>query len=391
MSFDFDRIIERRGTHSAKWDSMQSLYGLDPAEGLPMWVADTDFAAPPAVAELLRRQAEHGVYGYYGDDSSLRAAICDFYDRRHGWRPEPGWIATTHGLVAGTAVCINAFTKPGEGIVLFTPVYHAFHKIIRANGRRIVESPLALKDGRYEMDLEALPGLLDDGVKMVVLCSPHNPGGRVWSVEEIRALADFCAAHELTLVSDEIHCDLVFPGATHTVALKAAPEHADRIAVMVASSKTFNIAGAHTGHVIISDPNLKGKFDLAHMAVGASPNSIGVLMAEAAYKGGDEWLDELVPYLDENRKVFDAAIEKIPGLTSMKLESTYLAWVDFSGTGMGREEFTARVQDRAKIATNYGPAFGTGGETFLRFNLGTPRSRVIEACERLAEAFSDLQ
>lgn len=391
MDFDFDRIIERRGTHCAKWDAMESLYGIDPAEGLPMWVADMDFAAPPAVAEALRAAADHGVFGYYGDEADYKEAICGFYDRRHGWRPEPGWIATTHGLVAGTALCVQAYTQPGEGVILFTPVYHAFHRVIRANGRRIVESQLVQKDGRYEMDLEALEAQLDGTEKMLVFCSPHNPGGRVWSAEEIRAVAAFCEKHDLILVSDEIHCDLVFTGATHQVALKAAPEYAHRTVVMVASTKTFNIAGAHTGSVIISDAALKARFDAAHAAAGASPNAIGVAMAQAAYEGGDAWLDALVPYLEGNREAFDAAIEKIPGLRSMKLESTYLAWVDFSGTGMSREEFTRRVQEDAKIAPNTGPAFGTGGEDWLRFNIATPRARVIEAGERLAKAFSDLQ
>ena len=391
MTFDFDRLIERRGTHSGKWDGMEPLYGVSAEDGIPMWVADMDFAAPPAVARALQTAADHGVFGYYGATDSCKEALIDFYERRHGWKPDPSWIAFTHGLVAGTAICVNAYTQPGDGVILFTPVYHAFHKIIRANGRRIVESPLVDKGGRYEMDLEALEARLDGSEKMVVFCSPHNPGGRVWSVEEIRALAAFCEKHDLALVSDEIHCDLVFPGATHSVALNAAPEQADRIVVMVAGTKTYNIAGAHMGAVVIPHDGMRAKFNAAHMAAGASPNAIGMLMIEAAWRDGDAWLDALVTYLDGNRKVFDDGIAAIPGLKSMPLESTYLAWVDFADTGMTREEFTDRVQQGARVVANHGPTFGTGGETFLRFNFATPRSRVEEAVSRLQEAFKDLQ
>ena len=391
MDFDFDRMIERRGTHCAKWDAMEALYGVSPDDGIPMWVADMDFAAPPAVAQALRDAADHGVFGYYGAADGCKTALAEFYERRHGWTPDADWIAFTHGLVAATAICVQAYTKPGEGVILFTPVYHAFHKIILANGRKIVSSELVNNNGRYEMDLEALEAQLDGSEKMVVFCSPHNPGGRVWSGEEIRALAAFCEKHDLVLVSDEIHCDLVFPGARHEVALQAAPAQADRTVVMVAGTKTYNIAGAHMGAVVIQDKALKKKFDAAHMAVGASPNAIGMLMIEAAWRDGDAWLDAAVAYLDGNRKLFDDGVNAIPGVTSMPLESTYLAWVDFSGTGMSQKECTERVLKQAKIAVNYGITFGQGGDGFLRFNFATPRARVQEAVERLQAAFSDLQ
>ncbi|MGG7566535.1 MalY/PatB family protein [Rhodovulum sp. DZ06] len=391
MTFDFDRVIDRRGTHCAKWDAMEQMFGVSPDDGIPMWVADMDFAAPPSVAEALRAQAEHGVFGYYGDPSSCKEAICDFYAARHAWRPDPAHIAFTHGLVAGTAICVQAFTDPGDSVILFTPVYHAFHKIIRANGREILESQMPMVDGRYELDLEALEAQLTGREKMLVFCSPHNPSGRVWSPEEIRAVAAFCEKHDLVFVSDEIHCDLVFPGAKHTIAANAAPDFAHRTVVMIASTKTFNIAGAHMGSVVISDPKLKARFDAAHMAAGASPNAIGMVMTEAAWRGGADWLDALVGYLDGNRKLFDEGVNAIPGLKSMELESTYLAWVDFSGTGMEAAEYTHRVEQVAKIAANHGPTFGKGGEGFLRFNFATRRALVEEAVGRLQDAFKDLQ
>ena len=389
--FGFDRIIDRRGTHCAKWDKMETLFGVSPDEGLAMWVADMDFQAPPSVRAALARTVEHGVFGYFGDDAAYKAAVTGWMRTRHGWEVDPDWLSTTHGLVTGTALCVQAFSEPGDGVILFTPVYHAFHRVIAANGRRIVQSPLVERDGRHHMDLEALGRQLDGSERMVIFCSPHNPGGTVWTPEEIRALAEFCAERDLILVSDEIHHDLLMPGATHTVASLAAPEHASRMVILAAATKTFNIAGAMTGGVFIADPALRARFKAVHEAVGASPNAMGMLMVTAAYAGGADWLDALCAYLDGNRRLFDAGVNAIPGVRSMPMQATYLSWVDFSGTGMAPEEFTARVERAAKIAANHGPAFGTGGENWLRFNLATPRARVAQAVERLQTAFRDLQ
>ena len=391
MKYDFDEVIDRVGTHCAKWDMMETLYGVNPVEGISMWVADMDFKPPMAVINKVRDIADHGVFGYFGGDAEYKQSICGWMSRRHGWTIDPSWIFTTHGLVNGTALCVQTYTQPGDGVILFTPVYHAFAKIIKANGRRVVESELSNNDGRYEMDLEALEAQLQGDEKLVILCSPHNPGGRVWTQAELRQLADFCVKHDLILVSDEIHHDLVFPGSKHIPMSLAAPDIVDRLVVMTATSKTFNVAGSHTGNVTIEDPDLRAKFAATMAAGGISPNSFGVFMAEAAYTEGDEWVDQLVAYIDENRRIFDAGINAIPGLKSMPLEATYLAWVDFSGTGMSRQEFTDRIQGQAKIAANHGPTFGKGGENFLRFNIATPRARVVEAVERLQKAFADLQ
>lgn len=390
--FDFDTRIDRRGTHCGKWDKMETLFGVSPDDGIAMWVADMDFQAPPAVREALGRAVEHGVFGYFGDDADYRAAVAGWMKTRHGWTIENDWLATTHGLVAGVSHCIRAYTDPGDGVILFTPVYHAFHKIIAANGRRIVQSPMSRVEGRYRMDLDALAGQLDGTERMVIFCSPHNPGGMVWSVDEIRALARFCEAHDLILVSDEVHHDLVLPGGPkHTIAMLAAPEQADRMVIMAAASKTFNLAGGMTGGVFIPNPELRAKFAAKHATAGASPNSMGMLMTTAAYSGGAEWLDALLVYLDGNRRLFHDAVQAIPGLASVWPEATYMAWVDFSGTGMATQEFTDRVEKVAKIAANHGPAFGIGGDDFLRFNFALPRSMVAEAAERLAGAFGDLQ
>ena len=387
----FDTPIERRGTHCIKWDGMEQIYGVPADTGISMWVADMDFATAPVVTNAVKAMVDHGVYGYFGDESKYRAAIQWWMKERHGWDLDPAHIFTTHGLVNGTAMCVDAFTKPGEGVVLFTPVYHAFAKVINASDRKVVECVMIPENGRYRMDFDAYDAQMTGNEKMIILCSPHNPGGCVWTREELEQVAAFAKRHDLVLVSDEIHHDLVMPGHKHT-AMTLIDGIEDRLVMMTATTKTFNIAGSHSGNVIIADPDLRAKFAARMAALGVSPNSFGLFMATAAYSPkGAAWVDELVAYLDGNRRLFDDAINAIPGLQSMPLQATYLAWVDFDGTGMTREEFTKRVEQGAGIAANHGPSFGTGGDSYLRFNIATPRARVQEACTRLAEAFKDLQ
>ena len=389
---DFDEVIDRRGTHSSKWDTMEELYGVSPDNGLSMWVADMDFRAPEVIQRKLRSISSHGIYGYYGDQEEYKNSIKWWMKNRHDWKIDTSWIFTTHGLVNGTALCIDAFTERGDGVILFTPVYYQFSNIIKASERKIVECPLKLIDNHYQFDFNAYEKKLSGDEKMIILSSPHNPGGRVWTRKELQEVAKFAMKHDLILVSDEIHHDLVYPNKNHTVMPLAEPAVCDRLVMMTATTKTFNIAGAHTGNVIISNPSLKQKFSKRITALGISPNSFGLFMATTAYSSeGAKWLDELIKYIDGNRNLFDRAIDTIPGLKSMPLEGTYLAWVDFSGTGMEEKEFIYRVQDKANIAVNHGSTFGTGGENFLRFNLATPRTLIVEATKRLEEAFSDLQ
>lgn len=388
---NFDEVIDRHGTHSVKWDMMEKIYGVPAADGIPMWVADMDFRPPACVQTAVEDMADHGIYGYFGDDSAYRAAIAWWMENRHGWQVDPAAIFTTHGLVNGTAMCVDTFTAPGDGVVLFTPVYHAFARVIKAAGRDVVECEMTLKDNRYSLDIEAYDAQMTGRERMLVLCSPHNPGGRVWTRAELEEVADFARRHDLVLVSDEIHHDLVMPGQSH-MPMALLDGVADRLVMMTATTKTFNIAGSHIGNVIIEDEALRARFAARMAALGMSPNSFGLFMATAAYSPeGAAWVDDLVTYLDGNRQLFDEAVNEIPGLASMPLESTYLAWVDFTGTGMTREEFTTRVEQDARIAANHGPTFGKGGEGFLRFNLATPRARVEEAVARLQQAFGDLQ
>jgi cystathionine beta-lyase len=391
--FDFDRVIERRGTHASKWDNMARLSGITAADAIPMWVADMDFAAPPGVSEALLAETRRGVHGYYADTGSWAAALVAWLSRRQHFTVDPAWVSPTPGIVAGLGLILQALSAQGDEVVVFPPAYHAFRRIILANERRILDAPLIERNGRYAMALDSLRSSLTPRTKIVFFCSPHNPGGTVWTVEEIRALADFCAEHELIVVSDEIHGDLVFAGAKHTPTMLAAPHIADRLITCVAATKTFNLAGAHAGACIISNAELKRRLDARIMASGlGSYNSFGMLATEAAWRTGDQWLDALLRYLTESRDLFDRRIEAaVPGARSMRLAATYLAWVDFAGTGLPPDEIAARVKGRARIFASPGPQFGPGGETWLRFNFATPRSVLEEALGRLEEAFGDLR
>ena len=390
MTIDFDEIIDRRNTHSNKWDEMEKNYGVSSDTGIPLWVADMDFRAPQAVNDALQDMATHGVHGYYGVDTTFRAALCGWMKRRHGWHVESDWALQTHGLGNAIAVIIQALSAPGEGVIVFSPVYHSFMRIIKANDRRVVASPLTLNDGRFDMDLDGLQDILTGDERIMLFCSPHNPGGRVWSKNEIAEVAAFCERNDIILVSDEVHHDLVMPGRQHHITDMVAPEIRHRLITLAAASKTFNIAGMETGSMLIADPDLRHTVFRQCRAVNISPNRFGMMMAEAAYTSGDEWLDSLIPYLDGNRQLLNRSIEAIPGLTVMDLEATYLAWVDFTSTGMSRDEFTKRVRE-AGLAPSDGITFGPEGENFMRFNIACRRAVLEDAMNRLAVAFSDLQ
>jgi cystathionine beta-lyase len=391
--FDFDRVIERRGTHASKWDNMAKLSGITAPDAIPMWVADMDFAAPPGVTEALTAEVKRATHGYYANTGSWAAALVDWLARRHGLKVDPVWVSPTPGIVSGLGLIIQAVSAPGDEVVVFPPAYHAFRRIITANERRILDAQLVERQGRYVMDLDALRGKLTPRTKIVFLCSPHNPGGTVWSADELRALARFCAEHDLILVSDEIHCDLVFNDAKHTPTMIAAPEIADRLITCVAATKTFNLAGAHVGACIVSNPELKKRLDAQIMASGlGSYNLFGMTATEAAWRTGEAWLNALLPYLQKNRDTFDRRIEAAaPGARSMRLDGTYLAWVDFSATGLTPQDVSERVAKRARIYASPGPQFGPGGDTWLRFNFAMPRSILDEALGRLEDAFADLR
>ncbi len=389
---DFDDVIDRRGTHSSKWDLMEKFFGVSPKDGLAMWTADSDYATAPCVREAVREAAEQGVFGYFGDYNDYHSSICWWMRTRHDWQIDSDWILTTQGLGNAIALSIDVWSNPGDAVVIFSPVYHEFASKITKAGRIVRECPLARVGDRYELDLDEAQNRLTGTEKILIWCSPQNPSGRIWTVDELRAVADFATRNGLVLVSDEVHHDLVYPGQTFVTMAVAAPEAHDRLVTAIAASKTFNIAGQKTGNLIIADPKLRSDMATRLRALDYQPNALGVKMVTAAYSPeGAAWVEAQIAHLDSVRQMFDAGINIIPGLRSLPLQSTYLAWVDFSGTGMEFDEFNARARDIARIAASPGPNFGTGGESFLRFNLATSHARVAEAVERLQKAFADLQ
>ncbi|MGZ9811173.1 MalY/PatB family protein [Pseudoroseicyclus sp. H15] len=390
MPFDFDEIIDRRGTHSAKWDMLSTYCGVKGDDGIAMWVADMDFRAPPSVTEVLSAEVTRGVHGYYAGDEGWRSAITAWMASRHSWEIQPDWLTPTAGVISAIGLILQEFSDPGDSVVMFSPIYPGFTGITNMTGRVPFYAPMKLVQGRYEMDLEALESSLPDNAKVVLLCSPHNPTGRVWSPDELRALGAFCEAHDLLLVSDEIHHDLVFEGAKHVPTAIAMPEISHRLITCASATKTFNLAGAHIAETIIADESLRQRFDARAAASGLQHHALfGMIATEAAYAGGAEWLDALLVYLAGNRDHFDKRFaEEIPLARSLPLQSTYLSWVDFSQLGLTPDELLSRCRDDARVGVNPGTAFGPGGEQFIRFNFATPRAQLDIAIDRLAAAFA---
>lgn len=393
MGFDFDASVDVRGSHSAKWDMLGAGCGVEAEDAIPLWVADMDFSAPPAVRQAVIAEAERGFLGYYGNPDSWRDAQLGWLDRRHAWQPDPEWLLPVPGILFAMALAMQKYSAPGDSVILFSPVYHEFARLIRANDREVHNQPMIEEQGRYRMDLEGLAANLPKNARMVVLCSPNNPAGRVWTVPEIRQVADFCIERDLILISDEIHCDLVYSGYRHIPTAKAAPQVADRLITLVGATKAFNIAGAKIGTAIVPNPDMRNDIAGGIRATGTgSPNRFGMAATSAAHRRGDEWLDALLPYLEANRDHFiDEIARAIPGSRAMRMEATYLAWVDLAGTGLTFEQSMERIAGRARIGVSPGPSFGPGGENRIRVNIATHRARLDEALTRLEEAFSDLK
>ena len=393
MTFDFTTPKDETAGRSTKWVGMQGLLGhAAPDDMLPMWIAQMDFQPAPFLLEATQALINSGEYGYF-DYGRFAERVAWWCARRHDWAVEPDTIFPTHGIGHAIGLTLQALTDPGDGIIVFSPVYHEFAHKIRRNGRTLVESPLRIDDaGLYRLDLDTLAQQLTGTEKAVLFCSPHNPAGRVWEAEELRALAAFCEAHDLLLLSDEIHFDLTYPGHTHLPTAKAAPQSLPRLVVMAAASKTFDIAGLRTGYVIIPDPDLRARFARLHAALDTQPNRLGCDLTCAAYtETGAAWVDALMAVLDGNRQTLCAGLNAIPGVRAMPMQSTFLGWADFSGTGMDAAEIKTRIHDSARVLPTPGEGLGLGGALHHRFNIGTPHARVAEAVARLQEAFSDLQ
>lgn len=388
--YDFDSIIERRGTICAKWDDMEPIFGTN--DLLPMWVADMDFKAPPEVIEALRERVDHGVFGYSRRFASYRKAITGWFERRHGWAPDTEWIRHTPGVLPALAAAILAFTQPGDGVLIQPPVYYPFFATITGRGRKVVENPLVFTNGRFEMDYADLEKKLNDSsVKLVFLCSPHNPGGRVWSREELEKFARICTAHGVIVISDEIHCDILYKGVKHIPLATVSEAVREMSITAVAPSKTFNIAGLNTAAVIIPSKRLRDNYQsvigFLHLDGG---NVFGTLALEAAYTKGEPWLDELLAYLEGNLNFIEQFLAKhLPAITLVRPEGTYIPLLDCRSLGLSGPELEKFLVEKGRVALDGGHWFGTGGTGFARINIATPRALVKEGMERIEKAVKE--
>ncbi len=386
--YNFDEIVSREGTNSIKYDARERFFGSK--DVLPLWVADMDFRTPDFIVEAIKKRAEHEIFGYTFRDDSYFNSIIGWMKRRHNWEIKKEWISFSPGVVAGLTFGIEAFSKPGDGVVVQPPVYFPFFDCVKGTKRKLIENPLKIENGRYTFDFEDLKAKIDKKTKLLLLCNPQNPGGTVFTKEELTELATICLENKIMVISDEIHSDLIFKGHTHVPFASLSEKIAQNCMVSMAPSKTFNVAGFSSSIVII--PN-KSKFvryeraiSVAHLYMG---NIFGSVAMEAAYTHGDEWLDQMLAYLSENYKLLENFFEtKLPKVKVMKPESTYLIWLDFSKYGMKNTELMKFTIENAKVGLNDGGRFGTGGDGWLRINIGCPRSVLMEALERLEKAFS---
>ncbi len=377
---NFDELINRRNSFSLKWDSMED--GM-----LPMWVADMDFKAPPPVIEALHERVAHGVFGYTGAYEPYYTAFINWMKKRFHWVPRRGWLSISPGIVPAMDMLIRALTHPGDRIVIQPPVYPPFYSLVRNNGRQLVENRLTFDGHRYLMDLDELKSRLNSRVKMLLLCSPHNPVGRVWSSEELEALGKICLEREIVLVSDEIHSDLILPGHKHKVFADVNSEFEQNCIICCAPSKTFNLAGLILSNIIIPNQKLRSVYRHVLSTSGLDfPNVLALTAAEAAYTRAEAWLDELLGYIYGNYLVLNNFIkERLPEIQVIEPEATYLVWLDFRGLDLDDEQVERLLKEKARLVLSPGRVFGCPG--FQRINIACPRPVLEDALLRLEKAF----
>lgn len=378
MKYDFDKTIDRRATNSYKWDSA-------PEGALPMWVADMDFRTAPAIIDVLQKRVAHGIFGYTRVPDAYYDAVTSWFSRRHGWDIDREWIIYTSGVVPAVSAVIKALTVPGDKVIVQTPVYNCFFSSIRNNGCEIVSNPLRRTADTYEMDFDALERCAaDPRAKVMLLCNPHNPAGRVWTPDELTRLGNICLRNGVTVVADEIHCELVYQGFKYTPFASLSDAFLHRSVTCVSPSKAFNIAGLQIANIVAFDNDLRSRIDKAiNINEVCDVNPFGVAATIAAYNEGEEWLNQLVDYLHGNYEAMaEFCRRELPEYPITRLESTYLVWMDCSSLGMPSDALEHALLDDARLWLNAGTMYGAEGEGYMRWNIACPRSVMLDGLNR---------
>ncbi|WP_098742261.1 MalY/PatB family protein [Paenibacillus sp. EZ-K15] len=386
MTFNFDKVVSRFGTNSAKWDGMAQSMGSDM---IALSVADMDLPAPPMVVDKVAEAARHGIYGYTDPFPPYFEAVRTWLDKAYDWQVEPEWIVFCPRIVQAVSVIIQKFTETGDRILVHTPVYQPVAKAVTLNDRLLVESPLKLADGRYEIDFEDMERRMREGVKMVLLISPHNPVGRVWTKDELEQMAGLCIRYDALIVSDDIHADFIHEGHEHTVIAKLSEEVANRSIICTSPGKTFNLASLEIANIIIPNDELRGVFQQGLLQAGIhNPTFFSVPALEVAYTSCDEWLIELRAYIKDNMDYARTFIaDHMPELAVIEPEGTYLLWIDCTAVSCHEKDLVEWIQEKGRVSVSFGSSFGSGGEGFIRVNIATPRHILQEGLERLAAAY----
>ncbi|MDV2582125.1 MalY/PatB family protein [Alkalibacillus haloalkaliphilus] len=384
-----EQTINRENTRAAKYDFREKLFGSD--DILPMWVADMDLPAPKALQDAIIKRAEHNIYGYTTHDDHLLKIIQSWLKRRHDYEVESSQITFTPGVIPALHALVQSFTEVGDKIVIQPPVYPPFFSVVKNHNRELVESPLQLQNGQYNMNFEDLEQQFKNGAKAFILCSPHNPVSRVWTEEELQQLADLCVKYNVYLFSDEIHADIVFNGYKHTPIAKLNEQTSAITFTLMAPSKTFNVAGLQGSFVINPNNELKKQLEkqLSQQGFGLL-NTFAYVAMEATFQHGDAWLEELIPLLEKNYKYLESELNNRTKIKPIKPEGTYLIWLDFTQTGYSHKEIKSKLNEEAKVGLNDGVTFGKDvGDQFMRINIAAPTETVKEATKRLVQAFGE--
>lgn len=391
-TYNFDEKVDRRGTSCLKYDFGMKRKGRD--DLLPLWVADMDFKLPDEILKDLHKRIDHGIFGYTEADEEYFAALDRWFFNHHGYHVEPETVTVGCGVVYGLATGVKAFTEEGDAVLIQQPVYYPFREVIEDNGRRFINNQLRYEDGRYTIDFEDFEKkIVEHGVKVFILCNPHNPVGRVWTKEELEQMGDICLRHDVVIMDDEIHCDFVFPGYQFTSFMNLDEKYRKNLVLYTSPSKTFNVAGMQPANIIIPDETLRSAYRRANAAAGYSQgNVMGMAAVKAVYTKGDAWVKELVEYINGNKEYMKEFVkENFPKAYFVEPEGTYLIWIDFSGYGFTDEELEHVMVEEAKLWLDCGKVFGPATAQFERFNIACPRATVVQAMEQLKQAIDNHQ